>query len=74
MKFVELTDVASNQTTAVNLDEVPSMKTVLGPAGTTVTRLRFRCGHQVEVYETLLEIRQLAQLRREPLIAPGQLH
>jgi hypothetical protein len=67
MKFVELTDVPTNQTTAVNLDEVPSMKTVLGPAGTTVTRLRFRSGHQVEVYETLFEIRQLARMRQGPL-------
>ena len=67
MMFVELTEVATNRTTAVNLDEVPSMKTVVGPAGTTVTRLLFRSGYQVEVYETLLEIRQLAQARREPL-------
>jgi|RhiMethySRZTD1v2_1073278.scaffolds.fasta_scaffold196044_1 hypothetical protein len=67
MKLVELTDVATNEITAINLDEVPSMKTVLGPAGTTVTQLRFRSGQQVEVYETLLEIRQLARLWQEPL-------
>ena len=73
MKLVELTDVATNETTAINLDEVPSMKSVLGPAGTTVTRLRFRSGHEVEVYETLLEIRQLARLWRQPL-SVAQLH
>jgi hypothetical protein len=32
MKLVELTDVATKETTAVNLDEVPSMEPVPGPA------------------------------------------
>jgi hypothetical protein len=66
MKLVELTDVAANAITAVNLDEVPVMEQVPGPAGATVTRLTFRCGHQIEVYETIIEIMQLAHLRWEP--------
>jgi hypothetical protein len=51
----------------MKLDEVPSMKEVPGPAGTTVTRLTFRGGHQIDVYETIAEIMQLAHLQREPL-------
>jgi hypothetical protein len=35
------------------LDDVPSMEQVPGPAGTTVTRLTFWGGHQIEVYETI---------------------
>lgn len=67
MKMVELTDVATNATGSVNLDEVPSMEEVPGPAGTTVTRLTFRGGHQIDVYETIAEIMQLAHLQRAPL-------
>jgi hypothetical protein len=73
MKVVELTDVATNATGCVNLDEVPSMEEVPGPAGTTVTRLTFRGGHQIDVYETIAEIMQLAHLRREPARSTGAL-
>jgi hypothetical protein len=66
MKLVELTDVATNAIGVVNLDEVPAMEQVPGPAGTTVTRLTFRGGHQVDVYETIEEIIQLARMRWEP--------
>jgi hypothetical protein len=74
MKMVEVTDVATREITAVNLDEIPLMETVGGPAGTMVTRLTFRSGHKVEVYESISEIKLLARLRREPLGVPGQLH
>jgi len=73
MKVVELTDVATDATGCVNLDEVPSMEEVPGPAGTTVTRLTFRGGHQIDVYETIAEIMQLAHLRREPARSTGAL-
>jgi hypothetical protein len=74
MKLVELTDVATNATGVVNLEEVPTMEEVPGPAGTTVTRLTFRGGYQLEVYETIEEIMQLAHLRRELVRTPGQLN
>jgi hypothetical protein len=74
MKLIELTDVATNATGLVNLDDVPSMEQVPGPAGTTVTRLTFRGGHQIEVYETIEEIMQLAHLRRGPVPTSGGLH
>jgi hypothetical protein len=73
MKMGELTDVATNATGSVNLDEVPSMEEVPGPAETTVTRLTFRGGHQIDVYETIAEIMQLAHLQREPVRSPGAL-
>jgi hypothetical protein len=73
MKLVELTDVATNTTGVVNLDEVPAMEQVPGPAGTTVTRLTFRGGHQIDVYETIEEIIQLAYLRLEPVRSRGAL-
>ena len=71
--FDDLTDVATNATGSVNLDEVPSMEEVPGPAGTTVTRLTFRGGHQIDVYETIAEIMQLAHLRRQPVRSTGAL-
>jgi hypothetical protein len=74
MKLVELTDVATNATGVVNLDEVPTMEEVPGLAGTTVTRLTFRGGYQLEVYETIEEIMQLAHLQRELAPMPGGLH
>lgn len=74
MKMIELTDVATNATGVVDLDEIPAMEEVPGPAGTTVTRLTFRCGYQIDVYETIEEIMQLAHLRQEPMPAPGGLH
>jgi hypothetical protein len=74
MKLIELTDVATNATGVVNLDEIPTMEEVPGPAGTTVTRLTFRSGHCIDVYETIEEILQLAYLRREPVPTPGGLH
>jgi hypothetical protein len=67
MKLVELTDLASNLMTLINLDEVPAMEEVPGPAGTTVTRLTFRGGHKIDVYETIDEIIQLMRMRSEPL-------
>jgi hypothetical protein len=74
MKWVELTDVATNASGVVNLEDVPSMEEVHGPAGITVTRLTFRGGHQIDVYESIEEIMQLAHLRREPVPMPGGLH
>jgi hypothetical protein len=74
MKLVELTDVATNATGVVNLEEVTTMEEVPGPAETTVTRLTFRGGPQIDVYETIEEIMQLAHLRREPVPMPGGLH
>jgi len=74
MKLVELTDVATNATGVVNLDDVPAMEQVPGPAGTTVTRLTFRGGHQLDVYETIEEIMQLAHLRWEPRRTSGGLN
>ena len=74
MKLVELTDVATNATGVVNLDEIPTMEEVPGPAGTTVTRLTFRGGYQIDVYETIEEIMQLARLRQELVPTPGGLH
>jgi hypothetical protein len=47
------------------------MEEVPGPAGTTVTLLTFRGGHQIEVYETIEEIMQLAHLRRGPVPTSG---
>jgi len=73
MKLVELTDVATDAITIVNLDEVPAMEEVPGPAATTVTRLTFRAGHYIEVYETIDEIMQLMRMRREPARMPGEL-
>ncbi len=73
MKMVELTDVANNATGFVDLDEVASMEEVPSPAGTTVTRLTFRGGHQIDVYETKAEIMQLAHLQRESVRSPGAL-
>jgi hypothetical protein len=74
MKWVELTDVATNATGAVDLGEVAAMEEVPGPAGTKVTRLTFGGGDWIEVYETIEEIMQLAHLRREPVPMPGALH
>ena len=74
MKLVELTDVATSSIVLVNLDEVPAMEEVRGPAGTTVTRLIFRGGHQVDVYETIEEIMQLMRMRSEPVRTPGNLN
>jgi hypothetical protein len=74
MKLVELTDVVTNASGVVNLDEVTTMEEVPGPAGTTVTRLTFRRGLQIDVYEAIEEIMQLAHLRREPVPMPGGLH
>ena len=65
MKMVEVTDVATRESTLVNLDEIPLMQTVRGPAGALVTRLTFHSGHQVEVYESICEIKLLARLRRD---------
>jgi hypothetical protein len=59
MKWVELTDVATNATGAVDLGEVAAMEEVPGPAGTKVTRLTFGGGDWIEVYETIEEIMQL---------------
>jgi len=74
MKLVELTDVATNATGVIDLDEIPVMEQVPGPAGTTVTRLTLRGGHQIEVYETIEEIMQLAHLRWTPVRTSGQLN
>src|SRR4029453_11603591 len=67
MKMVELTDVATNANGSVNLNDAPSMEEGPGPHGPTVTRLTFRGGHQIDVYETM----QLAHLQREPVRSPG---
>src|SRR5262245_34160267 len=74
MKLVELTDVATNATGVVNLDDVPALEQVSGPAGTTVTRLTFRDGQQIDVYETIEEIMLLAHLRWEPRRTSGSLN
>lgn len=71
MKFVEVTDVATNKAVLINLDQVPAMEAVPGPAGEMVTRLTFRDGSHMDVYETSVEIMQLA---REPVRGPGLLH
>jgi hypothetical protein len=71
MKMVELTDVAMNKAVLINLDQVPAMESVPGPAGEMVTRLRFGDGDKMDVYETIDEIMLLA---REPVRGPGLLH
>jgi hypothetical protein len=62
---------STNKITAVNLDEVPVMEQVTGPAETTATRLTLRSGHQLDLYETSIEIMHLAHLGGSRGARPG---
>ena len=72
MKFVELTDVVTNETTAVNLDEVTEIEAIASEPA-TVTQLTFEDGQVYHVHETISEIMMLNRMvvERAP---PTELH
>jgi len=73
MKFVELTDVATNKTTAINLDEVTEIEAIaLEPA--TVTQLTFEDGQVCLVHETVSEIMALRRIAGEHIAPTAALH
>jgi len=64
MMFVELTNIATNEPTAVNLDQVTDIEAIaLEPA--TVTQLTFEDGQVCHVHETISEIMALTRMAVE---------
>jgi hypothetical protein len=73
MKFVKLTDVITNETMAVNLDEVAEIEAVASEPA-TVTQLTFEDGKVRLVHETIREIMALTRVAVERIPPTAALH
>jgi len=73
MKLVELTDVATNEPIAVNVDDVTEIEAIASEPA-TITQLTFGDGQVCLVHETVSEIMALTRIAAEPIALTAALH